>query len=213
MDREAVHWWEIMGNVRWAAGCACQGQRYLRGEVVDLELIAIARRAAEMEWEALRLIERDTTEGQVRVWLDDASGWQTLEGRIIDSVFAFDGRYGNLRRSHLTEPARCLPGRLDAVCERVVDFLAGVIGGDPLYERVRGRLADAELHRSEAIVASHRTYIHGVHEVRATLDLEVLRRALVERGMERVSRRLATGRAISGLTVTGSVFDAPEASA
>lgn len=57
VDWEAVHWWEIMGNVRWAAGCACQGQRYLRGEVVDLELIAIARRAAEMEWEALRLIE------------------------------------------------------------------------------------------------------------------------------------------------------------
>jgi len=58
VEWDAVHWWEIMGNVRWAAGCACQGQRYLRGEVVDLELIAIARRAAEMEWEALRLIEQ-----------------------------------------------------------------------------------------------------------------------------------------------------------
>jgi aminoglycoside phosphotransferase (APT) family kinase protein len=58
VDRDAVHWWEVLGNVRWAAGCACQGQRYLRGEVVDLELIAIARRAAEMEWEALRLIEQ-----------------------------------------------------------------------------------------------------------------------------------------------------------
>ncbi len=58
IDPEAIHWWEVMGNVRWAAGCACQGQRYLRGEVVDLELIAIARRAAEMEWEALRLIQQ-----------------------------------------------------------------------------------------------------------------------------------------------------------
>lgn len=58
LDPETVHWWEIMGNVRWAAGCACQGQRYLKGEVADLELIAIARRAAEMEWEALRLIEQ-----------------------------------------------------------------------------------------------------------------------------------------------------------
>lgn len=58
VDLEAVHWWEVYGNVRWAAGCVSQGQRYLRGEVVDLELIAIARRANEIEWEALRLIEQ-----------------------------------------------------------------------------------------------------------------------------------------------------------
>ena len=56
VDPAVVHWWEVYGNVRWAAGCVSQGQRYLRGEVVDLELIAIARRAAEIEWEALRLI-------------------------------------------------------------------------------------------------------------------------------------------------------------
>jgi len=58
VDPEAVHWWEVYGNVRWAAGCVSQGQRYLKGEVVDLELIAIARRANEVEWEALRLIEQ-----------------------------------------------------------------------------------------------------------------------------------------------------------
>ena len=82
-----------------------------------------------------------------------------------------------------------------------------------MYERVRGRLADAELHRGEAMIADRRTYIHGLHEVRATLDLGVLRRALVERGLERVSRRLAKGRAVGGLTMAGPVFDAPEASA
>lgn len=61
VDPEAVHWWEVMGNVRWAAGCACQGLRYLSGEAPDIELIAIARRAAEMEWEALRLIATGPT--------------------------------------------------------------------------------------------------------------------------------------------------------
>lgn len=57
LDPAVVHYWEIFGNVRWAAGCVYQGERYLSGAQGDLELIAIARRAAEMEWEALRLIQ------------------------------------------------------------------------------------------------------------------------------------------------------------
>ncbi len=55
---QAVHWWEVMGNVRWAAGSVHQGERYLSGEESDLEYVAIARRAPEMEWEALRLLEQ-----------------------------------------------------------------------------------------------------------------------------------------------------------
>ncbi|MCG3172916.1 MAG: hypothetical protein GMKNLPBB_01088 [Myxococcota bacterium] len=50
-------WWEVLGNVRWAAGSVYQGERFLSGEENDIEYIAIARRAVEMEWEALRLIE------------------------------------------------------------------------------------------------------------------------------------------------------------
>ena len=57
IDPREVHWWEVMGNVRWAAGSVYQGERYLGGQASDIELIAIARRAAEMEYEALRLIE------------------------------------------------------------------------------------------------------------------------------------------------------------
>ena len=53
-----LHFWEVMGNVRWAAGSVHQGERYLSGEESDLEYLAIARRAPEMEWEALRLVER-----------------------------------------------------------------------------------------------------------------------------------------------------------
>jgi len=53
-----VLYWEVFGNVRWAAGCVYQGERYLSGAQKDIELIAIARRSAEMEYEALRLIEK-----------------------------------------------------------------------------------------------------------------------------------------------------------
>lgn len=56
VDLQDIHWWEIDGNLRWAAGCVFQAQRYAGGQK-DLELIAIGRRAAEMEYEALRLIE------------------------------------------------------------------------------------------------------------------------------------------------------------
>lgn len=56
--RADVHWYEVLGNVRWAAGSVQQGERYLSGRESDLELIAIPRRAVEMEYEALRLIEK-----------------------------------------------------------------------------------------------------------------------------------------------------------
>lgn len=53
-----VHFYEVLGNVRWALGCIDQGERYLSQGEGDLELLAIGRRAAEMEYEALRLIEQ-----------------------------------------------------------------------------------------------------------------------------------------------------------
>ncbi len=49
--------WEVLGNVRWALGCLEQGRRYTSGERTDLELLAAARRAPEVEHEALRLID------------------------------------------------------------------------------------------------------------------------------------------------------------
>ncbi len=51
-----LHYWEVLGNVSWAVGAACQSERYTHGGEDDLELLAIGRRAAEMEWEALRLV-------------------------------------------------------------------------------------------------------------------------------------------------------------
>jgi aminoglycoside phosphotransferase (APT) family kinase protein len=52
-----VAYWEVMGNVRWAAASLHQGERYLSGGDSDIELVGVARRAIEMEYEALRLID------------------------------------------------------------------------------------------------------------------------------------------------------------
>lgn len=44
VDRRAVHWWEVMGNLRWGLGCVAQVERYTSGQTRDLEMIAIGRR-------------------------------------------------------------------------------------------------------------------------------------------------------------------------
>jgi aminoglycoside phosphotransferase (APT) family kinase protein len=56
VDPDDVRFWEIMSNLFWAAGSVHQAERFLSGAERDFELVAIGRRANEMEWEALRLI-------------------------------------------------------------------------------------------------------------------------------------------------------------
>ncbi|TGK06518.1 phosphotransferase family protein [Leptospira fletcheri] len=57
LDPKKVTYWEVMGNLRWAIGCIGQSERHLSGKDKGIELAAIGRRAGEMEYEAMRLIE------------------------------------------------------------------------------------------------------------------------------------------------------------
>ncbi|MFQ5921831.1 MAG: phosphotransferase family protein [Anaerolineales bacterium] len=56
-DLQAIEYWDILGNVRWAVGCQSQAYRHLSGEDPGVELASLGRRAAEMELDFLRLIE------------------------------------------------------------------------------------------------------------------------------------------------------------
>jgi aminoglycoside phosphotransferase (APT) family kinase protein len=58
VSREALRYWEILGNLRWAVGCVAQAHRHLSGEAPNLELASLGRRTAEMELELLELLER-----------------------------------------------------------------------------------------------------------------------------------------------------------
>ncbi len=58
VDRQAVDWWEIMGNIRWGIICMSQANRHLSGLEPSVELASLGRRSAEMQLETLRLIER-----------------------------------------------------------------------------------------------------------------------------------------------------------
>ena len=57
VEREAIRYWEIMGNMKWAVTCLVQAERHLSGEDPSVELASLGRRSAEMEAELLRLIE------------------------------------------------------------------------------------------------------------------------------------------------------------
>lgn len=58
IDRTAVDWWEILGNIRWGIICMAQADRHLSGADPSVELVSLGRRSAEMQLEALRLIEK-----------------------------------------------------------------------------------------------------------------------------------------------------------
>lgn len=57
LEPERLRWWEIAGNLKWAIFCLAQADRHLSGKEPNIEYAALGRRAAEMEWELLRLIE------------------------------------------------------------------------------------------------------------------------------------------------------------
>lgn len=53
VERGALHYWEVMANVRWAAISIQQAERHLSGVEKSLELCLIGRRTAEIEYESL----------------------------------------------------------------------------------------------------------------------------------------------------------------
>ncbi len=58
VNRESVDFWEILGNIRWGVICLAQANRHLSGRESSVELASIGRRSAEMQFEALRLIQQ-----------------------------------------------------------------------------------------------------------------------------------------------------------
>jgi aminoglycoside phosphotransferase (APT) family kinase protein len=57
VDPAHVHYWEVMGNVKWAVGCIAQADRHLSGQAKSVELASLGRKTAEMELDVLDLLE------------------------------------------------------------------------------------------------------------------------------------------------------------
>ncbi|RMF19512.1 MAG: phosphotransferase family protein [Deltaproteobacteria bacterium] len=58
VDPERAMYWEIFGNWKWAIICMVQAAGHKAGRFPDVELAAIGRRVAEVEWELLDLLEQ-----------------------------------------------------------------------------------------------------------------------------------------------------------
>jgi hypothetical protein len=56
IDRAALHWWEVLGTLRWGVICIVQTFTHLSGTVRSVELAAIGRRVCEVEWDLLELL-------------------------------------------------------------------------------------------------------------------------------------------------------------
>jgi aminoglycoside phosphotransferase (APT) family kinase protein len=59
VDREALRWWEILGNLKWGIMCIMQAVTHTSGAVRSVELAAIGRRVCEVEWDLLELLSKD----------------------------------------------------------------------------------------------------------------------------------------------------------
>jgi aminoglycoside phosphotransferase (APT) family kinase protein len=56
VDRDALHWWETFGTLKWGVMCIMQASVHLSGAVRSVELAAIGRRTCENEWDLLGLL-------------------------------------------------------------------------------------------------------------------------------------------------------------
>lgn len=57
VDPEAVRFWIALGTIKWGVICIAQAFTHLEGGVRSVELAALGRRVAEMEWDLLELMD------------------------------------------------------------------------------------------------------------------------------------------------------------
>ncbi|HEY5024342.1 MAG TPA: phosphotransferase family protein [Acidimicrobiales bacterium] len=56
VDAGALHWWQVLGTLRWGIICIVQALTHTTGAVRSVELAAIGRRVCEVEWDLLELL-------------------------------------------------------------------------------------------------------------------------------------------------------------
>jgi aminoglycoside phosphotransferase (APT) family kinase protein len=54
---DELRWWELLGTLRWGVMCGLQAQSHLSGARPSLEHAVIGRRACEVEWDLLQMLD------------------------------------------------------------------------------------------------------------------------------------------------------------
>ncbi len=58
VDPDTLHWWLVLGTLRWGVICRYQYERHRSGQTRSVELAAIGRRVCETEYDLLTLLEQ-----------------------------------------------------------------------------------------------------------------------------------------------------------
>lgn len=56
-DPDSYHWWKVLGTMRWGIGLSRQAVQHLDGTYRNIAMAASGRRAVELEYDLLRLLE------------------------------------------------------------------------------------------------------------------------------------------------------------
>lgn len=60
VDPRRVHYWEVLGNLKWGIACDAMGLAWRGGQDRSIERLAVARRASEVEVDLLQLLAPGT---------------------------------------------------------------------------------------------------------------------------------------------------------
>lgn len=113
VDAARVHYWQVLGTLKWGVTCDAMGLAWRSGSDRNIERLAVARRASEAEIDLL-------------VALDGAPRLSTAGRRGDVGVVAVDhvGKVvGAVRDDELEAAAATLPGSADEIVEAVAALL------------------------------------------------------------------------------------------
>jgi aminoglycoside phosphotransferase (APT) family kinase protein len=57
VDEDTIRFWVVLGTVKWGVICAGQALAFVNGILRNVEMAALGRRVAEMEWDLLDLLD------------------------------------------------------------------------------------------------------------------------------------------------------------
>ena len=133
VDRDALHWWETLGTLKWGIMCIMQAFTHTSGAVRSVELAAIGRRVCEQEWDLLACCREGCHD-----WLD----WAAMtDPRHADGGAAGGGRarVPRARRDDVDRGSRAVPHPGGG--QRAGDGGARAVAGHRPGGRPRRRLA------------------------------------------------------------------------
>lgn len=113
---DELHWWELLGTLRWGVICMTQAQAHLSGALRSVELAAIGRRVCEQEWDLLLLLEPEA-----------AARAAARRPRLTGAASATPAPFGRPTVSELVEAVReFLAGQVMPATEGQLAFHARV---------------------------------------------------------------------------------------